>query len=309
MDRNRTIRTASIISIIGNAVLSISKIVVGLMAGSLAVVGDGIDSLTDIFISVITLIVSAIIVQPPDKEHPYGHYRAETLATSILSFIMFFIGGQLIMSTFDKILNHNTIEMPEMTAVYVTVFSIVGKLLLAWSQYALGKKSGSPMLIANGKNMQNDVVTSVGVLIGLGCAFYFKLPVIDKVIALIIGGWIMYSAVKIFMSTITELMEGEVNKELYDKIFEIVKNTDGVANPHRVRITKLGVLYAIDMDVEVDGNLKVCDAHDLVMTLEKKIRTQIPNIYDIVVHIEPLGLHANHEKNECYGLTEDNIRQ
>jgi cation diffusion facilitator family transporter len=308
MDRNRTIRTASIISIIGNAVLSLSKIVIGLMAGSFSVVGDGIDSLTDIFISVITLTVSKIIAKPPDREHPYGHHRAETIATSILSFIMFFIGGQLVMSVIDKIINHDTIEMPGILAVYVTAFSIAGKLVLAWSQYALGKKSGSDMLIANGKNMQNDVITSTGVLIGLVCVFYFDMPIIDRLLAVMIGGWIMFTAVKIFMGTVTELMEGEVNKELYDKIFEIVKGSEGIENPHRVRITKLGVLYAIDMDVEVNGNLKVCDAHDLIMVLEKKVRAEIPNIYDIVVHIEPLGLHDKLEKNECFGLTEENIR-
>jgi cation diffusion facilitator family transporter len=307
MDRNRIIRTASIISIVGNAVLSFSKIFFGLLSGSLSVIGDGIDSMTDIFISVITLIVSNIISRPPDREHPYGHYRAETIATSILSFIMFFIGGQLAMSTLDKLMNHPVIAMPGVAAVYVTVFSIIGKLILSYSQYALGKKAGSEMLKANGKNMVNDVIMSAGVLIGLGSAFYFNMPVIDRILAILISVWIMYSAVKIFKSTLTELMEGEVNRELYDKIFGIVKETKGVDNPHRVRITKLGVLYAIDMDVEVDGELKVCEAHDLIMALEKKIRDNIDNIYDIVVHIEPLGLHDKHEKNECYGLTEDNI--
>lgn len=305
MDRNKIIKTASIISIIGNAVLSSAKIVIGLAAGSLAVFGDGLDSLTDIFISLITLAVSAIITQPPDKEHPYGHYRAETIATSILAFIMFFIGGQLSMSTAEKIYNHDAAQMPEILAVYVTLFSIAGKIILSWSQYALGKKSDSSMLIANSKNMQNDVITSTGVLIGLGCAFFFNLPVIDKIIAVIIGLWIMFTAVRIFMGTVTELMEGEVNKDLYDKIFEAVKNTDGVANPHRVRIKKLGVLYVIDMDVEVDGSQKVMDAHDQVKLLEEKICASIPNIYDIVIHIEPLG---NLEKEERYGLTENNIR-
>lgn len=305
MDRNKIIKTASIISIIGNAILSIAKIIVGLIAGSLAVLGDGLDSLTDIFISLITLAVSAIITQPPDKEHPYGHYRAETIATSILAFIMFFIGGQLSMSTAEKIFNHDAVRMPEMLAVYVTIFSIAGKVLLSWSQYALGKKSDSTMLIANSKNMQNDVITSAGVLIGLGCVFFFNLPVIDKIIAIIIGLWIMFTAVRIFLSTVTELMEGEVNKDLYDKIFEAVNNTDGVSNPHRVRIKKLGVFYVIDMDVEVDGSRKVMDAHDQVKIVEEKICASIPNIYDIVIHIEPLG---NLEKEERYGLTEKNIR-
>jgi len=305
MDRNKIIKTASIISIIGNAILSIAKIVIGIVAGSLSVLGDGLDSLTDIFISLITLIVSVIIAQPADKEHPYGHYRAETIATSILAFIMFFIGGQLALSTVEKLYYHDNIPMPEMLAIYVTIFSIVGKILLSWSQYALGKKSGSTMLIANSKNMQNDVITSAGVLIGLGFIFFFNLPVVDRIMAIIIGLWIMFSAIRIFMGTITELMEGEVNKDLYDKIFQAVKDTDGVVNPHRVRIKKLGILYVIEMDVEVDGNQKVMDAHICVQMVEDKIRAAIPNIYDIVVHIDPLGCM---EKEERYGLTEKNIR-
>ena len=305
LDRNKIIKTASIISIAGNAVLSISKITVGLVSGSLAVLGDGIDSLTDIFISMITLVVSVIIADPPDKEHPYGHFRAETIATSILAFIIFFIGGQLSLSTLDKLLNHESIQVPDALAVYVTVFSIAGKLLLSWSQYSMGKKSGSAMLIANSKNMQNDVITSVSVLAGLGCVFFFNLPVVDKILAVIIGIWIMITAVRIFTGTITEMMEGEVDKDLYDKIFESVKSTDGVSNPHRVRIRKLGGYYVIDMDVEVNGDLKVKEAHERIMLLEKNIITVIPNIYDIIIHIEP---HGNIEKEERYGLTEKNIR-
>jgi cation diffusion facilitator family transporter len=305
LDRNKIIKTASIISIAGNAVLSISKITVGLVSGSLAVFGDGLDSLTDIFISMITLIVSIIIADPPDKEHPYGHFRAETIATSILAFIIFFIGGQLSLSSAGKLFSNDAVQMPDALAVYVTIFSIAGKLLLSWSQYSLGKKSGSAMLIANSRNMQNDVITSVSVLVGLGCVFFFNLPVIDKILAIIIGIWIMITAVRIFMGTVTELMEGEVDKDLYDKIFEAVKITDGVSNPHRVRIRKLGGYYAIDMDVEVDGSLMVMDAHTRVKHLEEKIRSVIPNIYDIVIHIEPLG---NLENEERYGLTEKNIR-
>ncbi|NLV66262.1 MAG: cation transporter, partial [Spirochaetes bacterium] len=95
MDRNRIIQTASLISVAGNALLASAKITAGILSGSLSVLGDGLDSLTDIFISLITLAISIIIIQPPDREHPYGHFRAETIATSVLAFIIFFIGGQL----------------------------------------------------------------------------------------------------------------------------------------------------------------------------------------------------------------------
>jgi len=93
MERNNLIKTASVISVAGNGALAAAKITAGLVAGSMAVLGDGLDSLTDVFISLITLFISTVIDNPPDREHPYGHFRAETVATSALAFIIFFIGG------------------------------------------------------------------------------------------------------------------------------------------------------------------------------------------------------------------------
>jgi len=303
MDRNKLIKTASLISISGNLLLSCAKIIFGILSGSLAVIGDGLDSLSDVFISFITLFVSMIIALPPDREHPYGHFRAETIATSILAFIIFFIGGQLSISTIEKITSHRAFIMPDITAVYVTVFSIFGKILLSWSQYAIGKKTGSSMLIANSKNMASDILTSTGVLAGLAFAYFFALPIVDKVLAILIGMWIMFTAVRIYMGTLTELMEGEENRALYDRIFDAVKKTDGTANPHRVRIRKLGAMYVIDMDVEVDGEMKVSDAHITAKNIEINIRRSITNIYDVVIHIEPLG---NYEE-ECYGLSHGDV--
>ncbi len=304
MDRNKIIQTASIISVAGNALLAVSKVSVGLYSGSLSVLGDGLDSITDIFISLITLAISIIITQPPDREHPYGHFRAETIATSILAFIMFFIGGQLAISSAGKVLHHEYNQAPGMLAVYVTVFSIAGKLLLSWSQYSLGKKADSPMIIANSKNMLNDIITSCGVLAGLGCIYFFNMPVIDRALAIIIGLWIMFSAVRIFMGTVTEVMEGETDMSIYNRIFDEVKLVDGLYNPHRVRVRKLGINYIIELDVEVDGNSKIKNAHDKVKELENNIRASIPNVYDIVIHIEPRG---NFEGEECWGLKEKDL--
>ncbi|MBN1532533.1 MAG: cation transporter [Spirochaetes bacterium] len=305
MDRNRTIKTASVISLAGNAVLAISKISIGLIAGSLSVLGDGLDSLADIFISLITLVISAVIAHPPDREHPYGHYRAETIATSILSFIIFFIGGQLSLSAAEKLISHDYIQMPGPLAVHVTIASIVGKLILSWSQYRLGKKSGSTMIITNGRNMLNDAVTSAGVLAGLVFVFLFETAIIDRALAIAIGIWIMITAVRIFRGTVTEMMEGESDMDLYNRIFDAVRDTDSLFNPHRVRIRKLGFHYIVDMDVEVAGSMRVKDAHDKVRLLEERIRSSMPNIYDVVIHIEPLG---NVEAQERWGLEEKDLR-
>ncbi|MBN2352710.1 MAG: cation transporter [Spirochaetales bacterium] len=305
MDRNRIIRTASIIGVAGNALLAAAKIVIGLVSGSYAVLGDGFDSCTDIFISIITLAVSVVIARPPDREHPYGHFRAETIATAILSFVIFFIGGALVLTTVEKLFTHGDLEAPGKLSVVVTVISIVGKGFLAFSQFRLGKKSGSALLVANGKNMRNDIITSAGVLVGLAALYLFNIPLVDKILALAIGGWIMFTAVRIFRGTVTEMMEGEVDMDLYNRIFAEVKAVPGLGHPHRVRIRKVGFHHLIDMDVEVDGRLTVTEAHDKVMDLERRVKAAVPTIYDIVIHMEPEG---NVEHQERWGLSERQLK-
>lgn len=303
-ERNRLIRKASIISLVGNSVLAVSKITAGIFAGSRAVLGDGLDSFTDVFISIITLVISIIIMRSPDKEHPYGHFRAETIATGILAFIIFSVGGQLALSASEKIIEKEYTGMPDRFAVYVIIFSIAGKIFLAWSQYYLGKKAESQIILANSKNMLIDTFTSLGVLMGLVFIFYFKIPVLDNILAIMIGIWIMITAAMIFKGTITEVMEGETDMSLYNKVFEEVKKAEGLFNPHRLRIRRLGAYYLIEMDVEAEGGLSVSDAHDKVVLLEKNIRESIPYVYDIFVHIEPLN---NIEEHEKWGLKENDL--
>jgi cation diffusion facilitator family transporter len=300
MDRNKLLKTASWISISGNLVLAAAKIVAGLVAGSMAVMADGLDSLSDVIISFMTLITSLIMAQPPDKEHPFGHHRAETIASSILSFIIFFIGGQLCVLTIAKLYYQTGMEMPGRLAVYVTIASILGKCLLSWSQFYLGKKTKSSMLKANGQNMFNDILTSTGILIGLAAGYYFGIPIIDKIIAIVMGVWIMISAVKIFKGLVVELMDGHEESGPYKAIFQAVREV-GAVNPHRARVRTLSSMYVIDLDVEVDGSMSVHDAHSISGRIERRIREKLDNVLDIVIHMEPLG---NNESDESFGLSE-----
>ncbi len=158
---------ASWIAILSNAALALLKVTVGLVAGSLAVVGDGIDSSGDIVTSIITLITAGIISRPPNARFPYGYSKADTVAAKALSFIIFFAGAQLFISTVQRIMDGDEQRIPETFAVLVIVISIVGKLLLSVYLLKTGRKVESPMLIANGRNMRNDVVISTSVLLGL----------------------------------------------------------------------------------------------------------------------------------------------
>lgn len=302
--REKQIIRVSQISVAGNAFLSVSKIVVGLAAGSLAVVADGVDSASDIITSLITLYTAHIVARPPDMKFPYGYMKADTVATKALAFIIFFAGAQLALTSAASLINQVESQMPSKIAVYVIIVSIIGKYLLAFYLKKIGKSVDSAMLIANARNMQNDVVISFTVLAGLVFTFIFEMPVIDKIAALLVSAYIMFIAFRIFMQTNREMMDGVDDKGIYQKIIELVNSVEGAHNPHRIRVRKMGHLLLVAMDIEVDGTVSLDEAHKIAVEVETQLKILIPNLYDVLVHVEPLG---NLEPDEAYGVSERDI--
>ena len=223
MSREKILIRTSWVSTIGNAILSASKIIVGLFAGSLAVLGDGIDSATDVIISIVMIFTARIMNRPPSKKYVFGYEKAEGIATKILSLVIFYAGMQMLLSSVANIFSDATKEVPSAIAIYVTVFSIIGKLLLAHYQYKQGKRIDSSMLTANAINMRNDVIISSGVLVGLVFTFIFKLPILDSITGLIISLFIIKSSVSIFIDSNVELMDGVKDVNVYNKIFVSVE--------------------------------------------------------------------------------------
>jgi cation diffusion facilitator family transporter len=301
--KTRLIKTAAWVALLGNAVLAVLKITAGVYAESLAVVGDGIDTSVDVLIAVMTLVVARIIARPADASHPWGHGRAETVATALLSFVLFFAGAQLILNSGAAIIFGEPREVPEFPALVVTVISITGKILLAWSQYLFGKKADSPMLKANAKNMSGDVVISAGVLIGLLLSTLTGIGLIDSVAALLVGMWVIKAAVDIFVEANAELMDGGSGKVFYRAVFDAVYSVPGAGNPHRTRMRRIAGFWDIDIDIEVDPALTIREAHAIASQVERAIKERVEGVYDIMVHMEPAG---NREK-ESYGLREDRI--
>jgi cation diffusion facilitator family transporter len=300
----RIIETASLTALLGNTLLAALKIGTGLYAGSLAVLGDGIDSSVDVLIAVMSLVVARIISRPADQGHPWGHGRAETVATVFLSCVLFFAGAQLILNSGADLIFGKTRQAPSAPALFITLVSIGGKLLLAWSQYFFGKKADSPMLRANAKNMAGDVVLSAGVLIGVGLSMLFRIGAIDSVLALLVGFWVIKSAVGIFIEVNLELMDGSSGPEPYRLVFDAVHSVEGAGNPHRTRMRRVAGLWDIDIDIEVDPNLTVSEAHQIATRVEGAIKRRVERVYDIMVHVEPATADKGHKK-EGYGLSEE----
>ncbi len=305
-ERSKAVQTAAFIALGGNLLLALLKIIVGFKSNSLAVLGDGIDSSTDVGIALMALAVAYIINQPSDKEHPWGHGRAETIATVVLAFVIMLAGSQLALSAFRRLISESALPVPGKAALVASFISIVGKLLLALSQYRLARKSGSAIILANAKNMTTDIVISASVLVGLGASMIFHIPSLDPIVALLVGLWVIKNAMSIFLEQNQELMDGNANDELYRALFDAVKSVPGAGNPHRARIRKMAASWDIDLDIEVDGDKTVLQAHNIAEKVEKAIRLHIPDVYDIMVHVEPSGLGQHAEQ---YGLSATDLEE
>ncbi len=304
MTREQRIIRGSWWGIVVNAVLAVLKISVGLVAGSFAVVADGIDSATDIASSMAVLIAARIISKPPNIHFPYGYKKADQVTTKGLSFLIFFAGTQLAYSSIRGLIAGTSIEIPSSLAVWVTVISIAGKTFLALLLFRSARQVDSPMLKAMAKNMRNDIFISFSVLASLIFTLILDQPLIDRILALLISIFIMVEAFRIFMKTNIDLMDGIDDTRVYQLLFEAVKQVRGASNPHRVRARKIGHYYMVNLDIEVDPDLSVKQAHQISREVENRIKSNVRNIYDVMVHVEPLG---NLEKDEKFGITEADI--
>lgn len=304
--RSRIIARASWVGILGNGFLSLLQLGFGLWGNSLALVGAGIDTVTDVITSGVTLFTGRIVDQPPDEQHPYGHGRAETIATKLLAFIIFFAGTQLVISTVEHLLSDTPRKIPEVLTMGVAAFSILAKIALALIKGRAGKKAGSSMLIADAKNMSMDVLISASVLGGLFFSIHLGMPLVDTLLGLVVGLWIMRIGYGIFMETNTELMDGMQDRGIYRQVCRAALSVEGARNPHKMRIRQLNTRYIIDMDIEVDGSLTVLEGHGIAMKVEQQIHAEVPKVYDVNVHVEPIG---NLEKKERFGLSQDFLRE
>ena len=301
--RTKNLQTAALIALIGNLLLACAKIIAGTRFFSTAMIGDGIDSFSDVLISIVMLAVMKIIVKPADLKHPWGHRRAETVATAFLSFVIFFAGAQLIFNSLKTLSSPQSTVLPSPAAIIVALISIGGKLLLAFSQYYYGKKANSAILLGNAKNMSSDVLISFGVLSGFLLTLITGYASADTVVALLIGCWIIKTALRIFLDANLELMDGNNDLLSYQVIVDAVNAVSEAENPHRARMRKIAGFWDIDLDIDVDPACSVSAAHDIATKVENEIKQRLPDVFDIMIHVEPRG----DTTIEAFGLSKNDI--
>lgn len=276
---------SSIVGIIVNIILSLSKLVIGSLTSSISITADAINNLSDAGSCIVTLVGFKMAGMKPDKEHPFGHGRIEYIAALIVGFIVELMGFELIKSSVEKIKNPEELTF-SIPAVIVLLISIFGKLWLALFNRYLGKTISSPALSAVVTDSLSDICATSFTLLALILSRYTTLP-LDGIFGIIVALFIMYSGYGILKETIGIILGVPPSGELVDKIVELIKSHDGVIDIHDLVIHSYGEnrLFG-SVHVEVPADFDILEAHDNMDHIEKEILEKFG--INMVVHLDPL---------------------
>lgn len=280
---------ATIWSIFGNFFLALLKGLVGYFGNSYALIADAIESTSDVFSSLIVLVGLKYAAKPADKDHPYGHGKAEPIATIIVSFFLVLSAVLIAQQSIEHIRTPHKVPQP------FTLIVLVGIILFKEFFYRMTKKkgveTGSSALVADAWHHRSDALTSVAAFIGISIALIGGpgYETADDWAALIATGIILVNAYLILRPAFGELMDENRFDELIAEIRVLAKQVDGVIDTEKCLVKKMGLRYYVDLHMIVDGNLSVKEGHAISHRLKDYIIESKPDISDVLIHVEPNG--------------------
>ncbi|GAJ25244.1 cobalt-zinc-cadmium resistance protein [Liquorilactobacillus sucicola DSM 21376 = JCM 15457] len=272
-----------IVSLAAYITLSLLKIIIGQISHSEALLADGSGNVTDIFSSCAIMIGLRLAQRPPDENHQYGHWRAETLATLITSFIMLLVGLSVLYSSVSDFIAGNK-EVPDIYALFVGLFSGCIMFGVYLHNSYLAKKINSDSLLAIAKDTRNDALTSLATSITIIGA-NFKMPWLDSIVALLIGLTILKTAYNIFSDSAFSLSDG-FDDELLAKYTNAVNEIPGVELVHNIQGRSYGANIFVDIIIWVDPQMSVRESHHITEKVESLLRRKF-GVLDTDVHVEP----------------------
>ncbi|MGV8091532.1 MAG: cation diffusion facilitator family transporter [Mangrovibacterium sp.] len=272
------------ISIIVNAVLFVIKYWAGIVSGSIALIADAWDTLIDCFTSFIVIVGGKVAGKPADKEHPFGHGRAEHIAAIVIGVLLAILAFNFIISAYEKFVSREAVNFGTF-AIVVTIISIVSKELLAQYGFWAYRKTGSSVLKADAWNHRGDSLSSFVILAGIFLGKYFWW--IDSVLAVIVALMIAHASYEILSKEIKALLGEEVDPELVEEITTEV-NTLLQRNVyiHHFHLHKYGSHQELSCHIKLPATMRLDEAHAICTQIEEMIKLRFEMI--ATIHPEPL---------------------
>jgi len=287
-DFEKTAKKVSLVSIIGNFVLSIIKLFAGIIASSSAMISDAIHSASDVFSTFVVIIGIKLSLKKPDKEHPYGHERLECVAAIILSMVLFVTGAGIGLKAFEKIIsgNYDAIKTPGILALIAAIISILVKETMYWYTRYYAKKIDSSALMADAWHHRSDALSSVGALIGIVFA-RFGYKVMDSIASIVIFLFIVKAAYDIFKDAIDKMVDHSCDESLEQEIFDCVLQNKDVLGIDLLRTRIFGNKIYVDLEIVLDESYTLKKAHEIAENVHDDIENNFKNVKHVMVHVNP----------------------
>ncbi len=285
----QTARYWAVVGFAGNFGLTVLKAWAGIVSNSGAMVADAVHSASDIFASLFVYISLKIAQKPADKEHPYGHGRAEVISTLVVVGMLVAAGVEIIRTAITTI-RHGCLHAPGNWAVYAAILSIVVNELMYQFTYRAGVKTNSPSTIANAMDNRSDAFSSIAALIGIIGA-KLKYPVLDPVAGIVVALFIFKMSYDIAMDAVGQIMDESAGEKKIQEVKNLALAVNGVKNVHGIRVRRSGASFLVDLDIVVDPKITVEMAHDIGESVREIIRVHMDKVSQARVHIDPSDLH------------------
>ena len=287
MSNEQTAIKATYFSIVGNISLALIKGLAGFFGNSYALIADAIESTTDIFASFLVLFGIKYSNRPADKNHPYGHGRAEPLITFLV--VGFLITSATIIA-YESINNIGTShDLPKSWTLYV-----LGAIII-WKEYSFrvvmkrSIETNSSSLKADAWHHRSDAITSVAAFIGISIALILGkgYESADDWAALFASGFILFNSYLIFRPALGEIMDEHVYDDLIEKIRVVAHQVEGIIDTEKCFIRKAGMKYHVDLHAIVNANITVKEGHELAHKLKDTLTEKLPELGHVLIHVEP----------------------
>lgn len=283
----RRIRRVTLWSAAANVLLAAMKIAGGVLSGSIALVADGIHTFSDLVTDIIVLVGVALGDRPPDRDHPYGHGRYETMASILISAALVVTGALLLVQVVRSILGAEK-TTPGGVMVALALVSIVVKEILFQVTKKVARETRSTALVANAWHQRSDALSSLAVLLG-GVAAILGLPHGDHVAGFIVGMMIVFTGFRVGLKGVSELMETGVDEKVLAEISSVLEKHPEVRDWHALRGRSVGREVFADVHVLLDPDMTVRESHCVADQLEGELRTTLHGNIHITIHVEPHG--------------------
>lgn len=289
MNFQKLANKVSFATIMGNVLLSIFKLLAGIIAHSNAMISDAIHSASDVFSTIIVLIGIKLSAKNPDKEHPYGHERLECVAAIVLSIILLITGLGIGAEALKTITQEEYISLhvPGILALIAAIISIAAKEAMYWYTRYYAKKIDSSALLADAWHHRSDAISSIGALIGIAGA-RLGFPIMDSLASLVIFVFIVKAAYDIFMDAMDKMVDHSCDEETETRLRDCVEKNKNVLGIDLLQTRIFGNKIYVDVEIAVDGSLSLKEAHGIAEDVHDRIEKNFSKVKHIMVHVNPM---------------------